>query len=299
MHVPVLLKEVLEIFDPKPGHTYIDATVNGGGHTEAILKKIGSKGKLVGIDWDCELLEKLKDKGLKTKAKNLILECDNYANIKSIARKYNLGEVSGILFDLGFSSHQLEESGRGFSFLKKEPLDMRYNIHENKLIAAEIINTWPQQAIENILRKFGEERYYQRIAAGILRARNIKKISTSDELAALIYRIVPASYRRGRIHPATRTFQALRITVNKELENLEKALRDSLDLLRPHGKLVAISFHSLEDRIVKKFFKTGQEEGKIAIVNKKPIMASVEEKSINPRSRAAKLRAAELIAYSW
>lgn len=293
MHIPVLLKEVLDIFDPKPGQVYIDATVNGGGHTQAILERIGSKGKLLGIDWDCELLERIKDKGQRIKADNLILECDNYANIESIARKYNLDKIDGILFDLGFSSHQLEESGRGFSFLKKEPLDMRYNVHENKYSASTIVNTWPREAIEDILRKFGEERFAGRIAAGIVRARAVRRISASDELADIVERSVPGA-GRGRIHPATRTFQALRIAVNHELENLKQALKSSVGLLRPQGKIIVISFHSLEDRIVKNFFREEQKKGVMTILTKKPITASLEERRANSRARSAKLRAAEI-----
>lgn len=303
IHIPVLLKEVLEIFDPQPGQAYIDATVNGGGHAEAILEKVGSKGKLLGIDRDCELIEKF-ERGFSTgsndkyssseveKLPNLILECGNYANIKSIARKYNLGKVNGILFDLGFSSHHLEESGRGFSFLKSEPLDMRYNSHEEIPTAAEIVNTWPRQAIEDILRKFGEERFARRIAEGIVRRRSVKKIAAADELARIIEQSIPGRVQRGRIHPATRTFQALRIAVNRELENLEDALGCSISILAPQGKLIVISFHSLEDRIVKRFLKDKEREEELAIVAKKPIMASEEEKKNNPRARSAKLRAA-------
>lgn len=293
IHRPVLLREVLSIFEPKKGERYIDATINGGGHAEAILERIGQKGKLIGIDWDGELINNLRQTTNDPRHKNLILVCDNYANIESIARKYNLDKIDGILFDLGFSSHQLEESGRGFSFLKKEPLDMRYNVHENKYSVSTIVNTWPREAIEDILRKFGEERFAGRIAAGIVRARAIRRISAADELADIVERSVPR-VGRGRIHPATRTFQALRIAVNHELENLEQALKSSVELLRPQGKIIVISFHSLEDRIVKNFFREEQKEGVMTILTKKPIVASWEEKRINPRARSAKLRAAEI-----
>lgn len=289
MHRPVLLNEVLSIFNPQPGEKYVDATINGGGHATAILERIGPKGKLLGIDWDCALIAKLKDKSKKTK--NLILECGNYADIKSIARKYSLDKIDGILFDLGFSSHQLEESGRGFSFLRHEPLDMRYNIYENTLTASEIINTWPRKAIEDILRRFGEERFAGRIAAGIIRARNSKRVSASDELADIVGRCVPG-IRRGRIHPATRTFQALRIAVNHEMDNLGQGLRDSAALLKPQGKLVIISFHSLEDRMVKIFLKEKQKEGVLTLLTKKPVAADAAEIRVNPRARSAKLRAA-------
>lgn len=298
MHKPVLLNEVLEIFDPQPGQTYIDATINGGGHATAILKRIGLEGKLLGIDRDCELLERIKNKRQRIGADNLILACDNYANIKSIAREYHLDKVNGILFDLGFSSFHLEESGRGFSFLKSEPLDMRYNPNEKIPTAAEIINTWPRQAIEDILRKFGEERYAQRIADGILRRRGIKKFTATDELARIVEQSLPGRMRRGRIHPATRTFQALRIAVNRELENLTEALVDTTSLLVPHGKIAVISFHSLEDRTVKEFFKDKEKQEELSIITKKPIITSKEEIKNNPRARSAKLRAAEKLVIS-
>lgn len=289
MHIPVLLKEILDVFDPRPGQIYIDATINGGGHAQAILRKIGPKGKLLGIDWDCDLIAKLKAKSAK---ENLILNCDNYADIKSIARKYHLDKINGILFDLGFSSYHIEKSGRGFSFLKHEPLDMRYNSHENSLTAYQIINTWPQKAIEDVLHNFGEERFARRISTGIIRARSLKRVSTADELAGIIEQSIPYRFRRSRIHSATRTFQALRIAVNRELENCAKALQDSIQLLEPQGKIAVISFHSLEDRIVKNFFKEKEREGIINILTKKSIVASKKEVAGNPRARSAKLRVA-------
>lgn len=307
MHRPVLLKEVLEIFNPQRGETYIDATINGGGHSVAILERIGPEGKLLGIDWDCELIKKLKrgETGFSagrmlSKNKNLILVCDNYVNIRSCARKYNLVAVDGILFDLGFSSYHLESARRGFSFLKNEPLDMRYHIGRNygydyrkEITAAEIINEWPEAAIADILRKYGEERFYHKIASAIVRTRKSKKIATTGELVEIIKQSVSSKYLRQKVHPATRTFQALRIAVNRELENLEKALPEALALLRPRGKLVVISFHSLEDRIVKKFFQERAKMGELIILTKKPTTASHQELDINPRARSAKLRAAE------
>lgn len=291
MHTPVLLKEILEIFDPEPGQTYIDATINGGGHGRAILEKLGPKGRMVGIDWDCGLIEKLK----QSRINNLTLTCDNYAHIKSIARKHNLGEISGIIFDLGFSSHHLEESRRGFSFLRDEPLDMRYNIYSNELTAEKIINSWPREAIEDILSRYGEERFARRITDVIIRERSGKKISTTGELIKVILRSVPGQYLKSRIHPATKTFQALRIAVNNELENLEKALRDSTEILAKNGKIAVISFHSLEDRIVKKFFGE-KEKGKVlSTLTPKPISPTPEEILGNRRARSAKLRAAEKI----
>lgn len=304
MHTPVLLNEVFKIFDPKPGETYIDATVNGGGHARAIAERVGEKGLVLGIDWDCNLIEELRTKnpapdasrrygtGLELRNNNIKLICDNYANLANIIRKYNLDAPCGILFDLGFSSHQLEESRRGFSFLKSEPLDMRYDIKSNELTAEKIINTWERTAIADIIRRYGEERFADRIAEGILRARRTRRIQTTDELVAVISRSIPQSFRYHRIHFATRTFQALRIAVNHELENLEKVLPMARDALRIGGKITVISFHSLEDRIVKEFFRKESRADTLEILTKKPIRASQAEIRENPRARSAKLRAA-------
>jgi len=292
MHQAVLLKEVLALFNPQPGQTYIDATINGGGHSTALLEKIGPEGTLLGIDWDCELLEKIKNQ--KSEIRNLILVCDNYAHLGTIARKYHLEPVNGILFDLGFSSYHVEISQRGFSFMKNEPLDMRYNTKENELTAFQIINYWPAEAIENILRKYGEEPYARRITEAIIRQRAHKKITTTRELAAIVSRSIPRLIsRRRKLHPATQTFQALRIAVNKELENLERGLKEAIAVLGAGGKIIVISFHSLEDRLVKNFFRDGAKIGMLEIITQKPIRASREELLKNPRARSAKLRAAQ------
>jgi 16S rRNA (cytosine1402-N4)-methyltransferase len=295
VHKPVLLNEVLEIFNPQFGQTYIDATINGGGHALPILEKVGQEGMVIGIDWDRELIRELKIKNEKLKVNNLKLVCANYADLKSIAREHNLDKISGILFDLGFSSHHLEESGRGFSFYKDEPLDMRYNPYENELTAEKIINTWKEEAIETILREFGEERFSRRIARGIAEARKRQKISRTGELVRIISKCVPQRGISGRIHFATRTFQAFRIAVNREFENLKKALEESRDILTDGGKIVVISFHSLEDRIVKIFFRHTAEAGELKILTRKPISPAYGEIKNNPRARSAKLRAATRI----
>ena len=293
IHKPVLLKEILEVFDPRPGQNFVDATINGGGHAGAILELVGEKGMVLGIDWDCELIEKLRDLPVPPGERNLKLICDNYADVKHIVAKHNFGPVAGVLADLGFSSYHLEKSGRGFSFLKDEPLDMRYSREANTLTAEKIINSWPLEKIEDVLRTYGEERFAGRIARGIISARNAKKISRTGELAKIVERNVPPQYRRMRLHPATRSFQALRIAVNRELENLEKALPEMIEVLAVGGKIAIISFHSLEDRIVKNIFKEYQKKGDIKIITKKPITASFEEKKVNPRARSAKLRVAQ------
>ncbi|MBI2121648.1 MAG: 16S rRNA (cytosine(1402)-N(4))-methyltransferase RsmH [Candidatus Sungbacteria bacterium] len=292
MHKPALLNEVLEIFNPQPGEVYVDATVNGGGHARAIAERVGEKGLVLGIDWDCDLIEELRVKNLELRNKNIKLVCDNYANLGDIIREHNLDAPCGILFDLGFSSHHLEESGRGFSFLKREPLDMRYDVKFNGLTAEKIINTWECAAIEDILRLYGEERFASQIAQGIERARRQHRIQSTAEFVEIISRSVPPGYRYGRIHFATRTFQALRIAVNHELENLENVLPVARDAIRTGGKIVVISFHSLEDRIVKEFFKKESKSGTLKILTKKPIKASWIEIMENPRARSAKLRAA-------
>ena len=285
MHVPVLQKEILQYLDPKPNENFIDATVGEGGHALAILEKISPKGKILGIDWSSEMIKNLKPRN------NFLLVCDNFANLKEIVKKKKLGKISGILFDLGMSSWCLEESGRGFSFQKREPLDMRYYL-QNQLTAEKIINYWSKFELEKILREYGEERFAQNIAEKIVASRKIKSIKDTLQLVEIIKEAVPKSYQHQKIHIATRTFQALRITVNDELNNLEKALPQAQDLLKPQGKLAVISFHSLEDRIVKNFFKEHAQEGRLKILTKKPITPTNQEIKINPRSRSAKLRVA-------
>lgn len=281
IHIPVLQKEVLQYLDPKPNENFIDATIDGGGHTAAILGKIKPNGKVLGIEIDPEIYQKLKSKNLD----RLVLTNDSYVNLKSILEKKNFRPVNGILFDLGMSSWHLEESGRGFTFMKDEPLDMRYSL-ENNLTAEKIINNYSQEEIEKILKEYGEERFARRIAKRIIKERPIK---TTLRLVEIIKRVVPG---RTKINPATRTFQALRIAVNDELNNLRKVLPQTIEVLAPEGKIVIISFHSLEDRIVKNFFREEAKKGPLKILTKKPIRPSKEEIKINPRSRSAKLRAA-------
>ncbi len=290
-HIPVLFEEVLTALDPQPGGIYIDATVNGGGHARALFERAGKKGKVIGIDWDCDLINQLQEQESELK-----LVCSNYAKIKIVAEEMGvLGRVDGILFDLGFSSYHVDESKRGFSFQKNEPLDMRYNQNENTHTAKEIINTWKGDAIEDAIRKYGEERFAGRIADGIVRARQGGQIGTTAELVDVINGSVPAWYRKGRIHPATRTFQALRIVVNKEFENIEQGLRDAWQVLKVGGRVAVISFHSLEDRIIKNYFRESAKESTCAILTKKPIIASFQEKNKNSRARSAKLRVAQKI----
>lgn len=294
-HIPVLTEEVIRYLNPRPGENFIDGTCGRGGHTLAILKNIGEDGRILGIDLDNKALEQTKQK-IKTESasllSNLILVEDNFANLEKTVRQKNFGPINGILLDLGMSSEQLEESGRGFSFLKDEPLDMRFSEGQG-LSAVEIVNQWLPRELEKILKEYGEERFAGRIAKEIIRIRKIKLILRTGELVRTIALAVPKKYQHGRIHFATRTFQALRIVVNDELENLQKFLPQAVKVLKAGGRLVIISFHSLEDRIVKNFFREQARQGKVEILTKKPAVPAPEEILKNPRSRSAKLRAAQ------
>ncbi len=293
MHVPVLQKEVIEYLDPKPNENFIDCTIGEGGHTLAILEKNGPKGKVLGIDADPEIIRNLKLE-IRNFKKRIILVCDNFANLAEIAKSQRFKSVSGILFDLGMSSWHLETSNRGFSFQKKEPLDMRYNL-QNPLTAEKILNYWSRVEIEKILKDYGEEQFAPKIAEALLNFRKFKPLQTTSQLVEIIKRATPGWYHRRKIHFATKTFQALRIAVNDELNNLEKALPQALNILKPGGRIVVISFHSLEDRIVKNFLKEGNKNNLLKILTKKPIIPSFKEMKINPRSRSAKLRASQKI----
>jgi 16S rRNA (cytosine1402-N4)-methyltransferase len=287
VHEPVLLKEVIEYLNVGKNKNYVDCTIGEGGHAIEILKRNGPKGKVLGIEIDPELYKKLKEEKLE----RLILVNDSYSNLKEIVEREGFKEIHGILFDLGISSWHIEKSGRGFSFLRDESLIMRYDRRE-KLTAERIVNEWPEKEIERILREFGKERFAKRIAREIAKVRKTKPIKTTFQLVEVIKKAVPSFYQHKRIHFATKTFQALRIAVNNELENLKAALPQAIDVLEKEGRLVVISFHSLEDRIVKNFLKEKEREGKIKILTKKPIRPSKEEIIKNPRSRSAKLRVA-------
>ena len=299
MHIPVLPKEVLQYLDPKPNENFIDCTIGEAGHAIEILKKTSPGGKLLGIDLNEDSLKssefKIKESGLD--GKRIVLANDNFANLKNIAERFNFRPVQGILFDLGISSEELEKSGRGFSFLKDEPLLMTLwkDIKPDDLTAEKIVNNFRTEELEKIFKEYGEERFAGRIAARIAEERKRKRIKTTGELVEIIRKALPAKYKYGKIHFATRTFQALRIATNDELANLEKALVQALNVLSLRGRLAVISFHSLEDRIVKNFLKERQRNNSVKILTKKPVWPGEEEIAGNPRSRSAKLRAAEKI----
>jgi 16S rRNA (cytosine1402-N4)-methyltransferase len=301
-HISVLLSETLDALAVQPGGRYIDATLGGAGHAAAILEKASPGGQLLGIDADPEAISRAKEK-LSAYGDSVLLVNDNFVNLQSICLKHDFYPVHGILFDLGLSSMQLEDMGRGFSFQHDDPLDMRFS-PEQKITAADIVNKSPESRIAEILRTYGEEAHSQRIARAIVNAR---PISSTKQLASLIERTLG---HRGKIHPATKTFQALRIAVNQELEHLESVLKQALELLGYEGRLAVISYHSLEDRIVKQFL---QKESRgcicppevpvcvcghspaLKIINKKVITPSIAEIARNPRSRSAKMRVAERI----
>ncbi len=293
MHIPVLLKEVINYLSPKPNQNFIDCTIGGGGHAFVILKLIEPKGKLLGIDLSKEAIDELtKIKNKKAKIKNrLILVNENFINLKRIIEKYNFKDISGILIDLGLSTDLLEKSGKGFSFQKDEFLDMRYA--KNGITAAEIINQYPKEMLEKILKEYGEEKFAKPIVRNILDKRRKNKIKTTKQLVEVINEVLEKfGVYRFRFKTLARVFQALRIAVNDELENLKKVLPQTIEVLGKNGKLVIISYHSLEDRIVKNFFRQKAKEGILKILTKKPVRPTNQEIKNNPRSRSAKLRAA-------
>lgn len=292
-HEPVLLEKVIDYLRVEKGKKYIDATVGGGGHTEAILK-LG--GKILAIDCDPEAIKAarryLASACPPGKHYSWRLVSGNFEDLYQIVKREEFLDVSGILFDLGISSYQLEKGKRGFSFSQEGPLDMRMD-PKLKVTAADLINGLNKGELNELFKKFGQEHYSRRFAEAICRARSLKPIKTTGELVDIINQVLPTKGRKSKLHPATRVFLALRIAVNDELNNLKKALPQAVDLLKPKGRLVIISFHSGEDRIVKQFFLDAKEHEKLQIITKKPTRPTIEEIRKNPRSRSAKLRVAE------
>lgn len=296
-HIPVLLKEVIQYLNAKDGDVILDSTIGGGGHTKAIMQKIGKTGTLVGIDQDASMLDSLKSKFQIPNSK-LILINGNFRDLDKLIAPCGFKKINGAVFDLGINSEQFEESGRGFSFQKDETLLMTFkkDILSEDLTAYEIINSWSEKEIADVIYKYGEERYSRRIARKIVERRKEKPIKTTFELVEIIRLSVPQAYRNNRrIHCATRTFQALRMAVNDELPALEEGIGKALELLERGGRMVVISFHSLEDRIVKNFFRNKAKDGEGKVLTKKLIVASKKEKEENPRARSAKMRAIEKI----
>lgn len=304
-HVSVLLNESIEALNIKEDGIYVDCTLGGAGHSSEILKRLSKKGRLIGIDQDKNALQAAKKKleGFD----NVTFVHDNFFNIDNILRELEISKVDGILADLGVSSHQLDEAERGFSYMKDAPLDMRMN-REDDFSAYDVVNNYSEDDLNRIIRDYGEENFARRIAKFILERRSVKPIETTYELVDLIKAAIPAKLRQDGPHPAKRTFQAIRIEVNKELEILNKTIEDGVKNLNPGGRIAIITFHSLEDRIIKTKFKQLEKpctcpsefpicicgkESQLKIISKKPIEPSKEEVTENPRSRSAKLRVGE------
>ncbi|HEV2416789.1 MAG TPA: 16S rRNA (cytosine(1402)-N(4))-methyltransferase RsmH [Terriglobia bacterium] len=288
MHVPVLPREALEFLNVRPSGIYIDATLGGAGHAELILAKLNEGGRLLGIDRDPEALSRAAQR-LEPFKDKLILMHGNFASIDALHAASGLPPADGILADLGFSSWQIEDAARGFSFDRPGPLDMRLDPGE-PLTAAEIVNKTPEQDLADLIFELGEERHSRRIARAIVRARPIQ---TTVQLAKAVGDALPSRTGLRHLHPATRTFMALRLAVNRELESLDEFLTKALDVLAPSGRLVTLSFHSLEDRRVKQAFAAWREEGRANVLTRKVVRPEEEEIRANPRARSAKLRAAE------
>jgi len=304
-HVPVLASEAVDLLNVQPGGTYVDCTVGAGGHSERILHKLAGKGRLIALDRDTDAIAMARDRlsGYQTL---LALHHENFKNLSLVLKNLGIDSIDGCLVDLGISSHQLSSPGRGFSFRKDGPLDMRMD-PEQRLKAEDLVNRLSEHELSDLFRRDGEERYAKKIARTIVETRRQNRIRSTLELAGLI-EAVKGRHRGTQIHPATQVFQALRIQVNQELEALDIFLSEAISLLRPRKRLVVISFHSLEDRIVKRTFQL--ESGKcvcfrpgelcscprthnVKILTRKPVIPSQQEIERNPRARSAKLRAVE------
>ncbi len=305
-HLPVLAVEVLELLAPKPGGIYLDGTLGGGGHSELILEKIGPQGLLIGIDQDPAALAAATAR-LAHFGSSFRPVAGQFGDMELLLRQQGVESIDGIVLDLGVSSHQLDSAARGFSFRHDGPLDMRMN-STGGTTAADLLQELSAVELERIIRDFGEERWAKKIALRIEQVRQQAPLSTTLQLADLVYHAIPRRFHEERIHPATRTFQALRIAVNGELEQAEKGVKAGLSLLRKGGRMAVISFHSLEDRLVKQLFRTAatgcvcppkmpycvcNQRPQIRLVTGKPVIATEAERETNTRARSAKLRVAE------
>ena len=305
-HLSVMPDEVIRFLAPHNGGIYLDGTLGGGGHSGLILEQCTPDGALIGIDRDREALAAAGER-LATYRDNIRLIHGNFAELDRHLATIGITELDGFILDLGVSSHQLDSGERGFSFQQDAPLDMRMDTSRGET-AADLVNTMPEEELERIIGDYGEERWAKRVAAFIVAARAENAIETTFQLVDIVKGAIPKAKWEERLHPATRTFQALRIAVNRELESVEQGLRAALDLLKPGGRGVVISFHSLEDRIVKHIFReyaTGctcprhlpvcvcGKQPRVRVLTGKPVMARDEETGQNPRARSAKLRAVE------
>ncbi|MDO4535351.1 MAG: 16S rRNA (cytosine(1402)-N(4))-methyltransferase RsmH [Clostridium perfringens] len=306
-HISVLLNECIEALNIKEDGIYVDGTLGGAGHSSEIIKNLSEKGRLIGIDQDTDALKAAKEK-LK-EYNNVTFVHSNFHNIYDILKGLDIEGVDGILMDLGVSSYQLDNGERGFSYMQDAPLDMRMN-RENSLSAFEVINSYSEEELFRVIKEYGEEKFAKRIANFIVNRRKEKNIESTLELVDIIKAAIPAKARREGPHPAKRTFQAIRIEVNRELDIIEKTIRDGVEKLNVGGRMAIITFHSLEDRIVKTVYKDlanpctcpssfpiciCNKKPSVKLITRKPIEASEEELEYNPRSRSAKLRVIEKI----
>lgn len=305
-HLPVMAREVIELLAPRPGGVYVDGTVGGGGHSRLILEASAPDGRLIGFDRDSDALA-AAERVLAPYAGRVTLLRRNFSQIGAALAESGVTSIDGLLVDLGVSSFQLDTPERGFSFQHDAPLDMRMD-QSAAVNAADLVNRLPEEELARIIREYGEERWAKRIAGRIVAAREESPLETTGQLVSLIKGAIPRGAWEERLHPATRTFQALRIAVNEELTSIEECLADAVPLLNPGGRIAVISFHSLEDRIVKRFFRE-QASGcdcprdlpvcvcnkvpLLRVVTNRPLTPQAEEVATNPRARSARLRAAE------
>ena len=289
-HVPVLVEEVMSFLRCEPGRTYVDATLGGGGHASEILQRTAPDGVAIGMEWDEDALSEAR-KVLMPFGDRVKIFRENFIRLPDLMKAES---ADGILLDLGLSSMQLDKEGRGFSFRGDSPLDMRMD-QRTAQTAADLVNRLSSEDLKYIISHYGEERWAKRIVKAIVQEREREPIRTTQALRKVVYRAIPKRFHSRRIDPATRTFQALRIKVNEELENLGKILDTGWKILKKGGRICVISFHSLEDRMVKETFRRLEKEGEMRILTKKPVTPSEEERKRNPRSRSAKLRCAERI----
>lgn len=308
-HTPVLAEESIKNLSIKKDGIYIDGTAGGGGHSRLIAERLSEHGRLVAIDRDADAVEAARER-LKGMCCRVDFVHGNYAQIKDILEELQISSIDGALLDLGVSSFQLDNAERGFSYMHDAPLDMRMN-RDEEFSAADVVNNYSENQLYEVIKKYGEERWAKRIAKFIVESRTEARISTTGQLVEIIKKAVPAGARRDGHHPAKRTFQAIRIEVNDELKGVERATKDFIDVLNMNGRLCVITFHSLEDRIVKNIFKERAnpctcpsefpvcvcgKKADVRIITKKPVVPSIEEVNDNPRARSAKLRCLEKTA---
>ena len=291
-HIPVLLQETIDLLHPTLGNTVLDCTFNRAGHSTELAKKIGKEGTLIGFDLDHVALEEGKKVLEKELGKNIpqVIVCEtNFRHVVDVLKEKKIKHVDVLLADLGLSSQELDISGRGFTFQKEEPLQMTLSSRPDALITAyTVVNEWSQETLVDILKGFSDESFAGRIARNIVEAREIKPITTTKQLADIVYHAVPVAYKKGKIHPATKTFQAIRMAVNDEVGALQELLRSLPQVVASGSRVGFISFHSVEDRLVKNYFRDNKEEWKE--ITKKPVAPTLQEEKENPRSRSAKLR---------